>query len=144
MKTDTYTMSNREVAVALNRFSKKEYKSLLESSESRIERQKNAQELIDYLCEKFKIAKAKVVVTERSQPQRRTAKILGTYTPVRELITIYNKTAVKKQTVSIKTFANTLIHEFMHHYDLTYLNMKETLHTAGFYKRISDLETKLR
>jgi hypothetical protein len=31
----------------------------------------------------------------------------------------------------------------MHHYDLHYLHLEKTLHTAGFYTRISDLQKKL-
>jgi single-stranded DNA-specific DHH superfamily exonuclease len=143
-----YEKSNSVETVALNRFSKKEYKNVLSLTESIADRQKVAQELINYLCDKYHIERAFVKVVSRFQPHRAcsgrlTSKILGSYTERAQIITIYNLTAIRKQTVSIKTFAGTLLHEFMHHYDLRYLKLGSTLHTAGFYKRISDLENKL-
>ena len=44
--------------------------------------------------------------------------------------------------MSIKSFADTLLHEFTHHYDTRYLKI-ESRHTAGFYKRISSLKGNL-
>ena len=139
-----YEKSNKLVSVALNRFSKKEYESLLSDSN----RQKDAQTLISYLCGKFKIPNARVIVTNRPQPHSTgyngnlTRKTFGTYEVFSKTITIYNVTAIKKQTISIKVFAETLLHEFMHHYDECYLNIN-SMHTKGFYMRISDLQKKL-
>lgn len=145
-----YQASNSITAVALNRFSKTEYNAFLKASESINNRQKLAQNLIDYLCKKFKIASAPVKVVNRSQPHsigfsgRLKSKTLGTYNVGCEVITLYNLTAVKKQVVSIKTMLGTLIHEFMHHYDHVYLKFETSPHTSGFYKRIADLEQKLK
>ena len=58
-------------------------------------------------------------------------------------ITIYNKTAVKGDVISIKAFYDTLLHEFIHHYDYEVLKLDRSIHSAGFYKRISDLKNKL-
>ena len=145
-----YEKSNKIESVSLNSFSRKEVSILLTAGESISERQKLAQSLVNYLCDKFKISRATVSVVNRSQPhsigERGTlkSKTLGTYLVSSELITMYNLTAVRKQSVSIKTFLDTLLHEFMHHYDITYLKLGGTLHTAGFYKRISDLSNKLK
>jgi len=144
-----YEKSNSIEKVALSRFSKKEYQSLLTTCESIKNRQKAAQIICDYLSDKFHISHTKVNVVNRSQPHstsysgRLRSKTLGTYTVQTEVITMYNLTAIKKQPVSIKTFAGTLLHEFMHHYDMKHLKLGNSLHTAGFYKRISDLESKL-
>lgn len=145
-----YQQSNAIITVALNRFSKAEYAAFLKADESISERQKLAQKLIDYLCKKFKIASAPVKVVNRAQPHTTNysgnlrRKTLGTYTPGREIITLYNLTAIKRQVVSVKTMLGVLLHEFMHHYDFAYLKLGNSLHTAGFYKRISDLESKLK
>ena len=71
------------------------------------------------------------------------SKTLGNYAPLSMVITLFNKTAVKRQIVAIKTLADTLLHEFIHHYDYTRLNLGASPHTAGFYRRIGDLKTKL-
>lgn len=146
----TYQQSNAIVVVALNRFSKSEYSAFLKADETVTSRQRLAQALIDYLCKKFKIASAKVKVVNRVQPHatgatgRLRRKTLGTYTVGREVITLYNLTAMKQQIVSVKTMLGTLLHEFMHHYDMTYLKLGASIHSAGFYKRIADLENKLK
>lgn len=145
-----YQQSNAITTVALTRFSKSEYKAFLKADESISSRQRLAQSLIDYLCKKFKIASASVRVVNRAQPHatnmagRLQRKTLGTYTVVREVITLYNLTAIKKQVVSIKSMLDTLLHEFMHHYDMTYLKLGASIHSAGFYMRISDLDSKLK
>ena len=139
-----YEKSNKIEAVALTRFSKKEYQTLLADGN----RQKDAQALINYLCGKFHIPTASVTVLNKPQPHatgyngKLKAKTFGFYKTGLMTITIYNQTAIKKQTISIKVFAETLLHEFMHHYDCEYLRIA-SLHTAGFYKRISDLQRKL-
>lgn len=121
----------------------------MNASESTKERQKAAQMLCDYLCSKFNMSKSTVKVVNRSQPHRTgcpgrlQSKTLGTYTVQTQVITLYNLTAIKKHVVSIKVMAATLLHEFIHHYDMTFLKLSDSPHTSGFYKRIADLENKL-
>lgn len=144
-----YEKSNSIDKVGISRFSKKEYQALLATCESVKDRQKAAQILCDYLCTRLHITHTKVNVINRAQPHsigcsgRLRSKTLGTYTVQTEVITMYNLTAIKKQPVSIKVFAGTLLHEFIHHYDMTYLKLDNSLHTKGFYLRVSDLENKL-
>lgn len=139
-----YEKSNKIESVALNRFSKTEYQKLLQDGN----RQKLAQSLVNYLCGKFHIPSVSVFVTNTPQPHstgysgKLKSKTFGFYRPILNTITIYNTTAIRKQTISIKVFADTLLHEFMHHYDTCYLKI-QSMHTAGFYKRISDLQSKL-
>ncbi|HHT9137507.1 MAG TPA: hypothetical protein ACFYEK_09730 [Candidatus Wunengus sp. YC60] len=42
-----------------------------------------------------------------------------------------------------KTFLDTLVHEFMHHYDYEVLKFPTSLRTAGFYYRLGDVMKKL-
>lgn len=143
---ETYTRSNEITEVRLNSFRATEYERLLADKGSR---QRNAQALVDYLCGKFKIPTAKVVVANWARPHatdsrgRVKRETHGTYSVGTMVITIYDKTAVKKEQVAIKTFAETLLHEFIHHYDMTALKLGGSPHTAGFYRRIGDLAKKL-
>ena len=144
---DIYTLSNSILNVEYNRFSKREYESLLKATESAVERKRLAQKLVDYLCDKYNISH--VVVQILDTPQKTFAqgrgKVMGDYTHsnLYKCIRIWNKTAKTHKVVSIKGFADTLLHEFIHHYDYEYLKMGDSLHTKGFYMRISDLKNKL-
>ncbi len=147
MALTAYEKSNKVDTVALSKFAKGEFAAVLKSTEAASDRQRKAQALCDYLCGKFKMPRVSVVV--RAQPhctnQRGSlrSKTLGNYRPLVMVITLFNKTAVKRQTVAIKTLADVVLHEFMHHYDYTYLRLNDSPHTAGFYKRIGDLKAKL-
>ena len=54
-------------------------------------------------------------------------------------ITVWMRTAQKKQVVAFKTYLRTLLHEFCHHLDYEVLSLEESFHTEGFYKRESSL-----
>lgn len=145
-----YNKSNAVTAVKLNKFKTEFYDRLLKDKS----RHADAQTLVTYLSDKFHVAPPVVCVTESRQPHQTrysawtgrsglTNKTMGLYNRTNATIYIYNRTAIKGQEVSIKAFADTLLHEFMHHYDYYVLKLPKSLHTAGFYKRISDLKTKL-
>ena len=68
-------------------------------------------------------------------------KVYGTYKAGN--IVLSNKTAIREATLAPKTFLDTLIHEFMHHYDYEVLKFPVSLHTAGFYYRLGDVMKKL-
>ncbi len=44
-----------------------------------------------------------------------------------------------RQVVAFRTFLRTLLHELCHHLDYTYLHLRDSLHTQGFYQRESSL-----
>ena len=56
-------------------------------------------------------------------------------------IEIWNLTAKLGKVVAAKTFWNTLCHELCHHLDCAKLGLESSFHCAGFYKRISFLES---
>ena len=72
------------------------------------------------------------------------SKTSGKYIHSQNMIVVFNKTAVRKQIVSIKVFSDTLLHEFAHYLDHSYYRFNESIHTSGFYKRIFDLKEKLK
>ena len=145
-----FEKNNKIVSVKLNKFSKVEYNNLLKSSDDLKERQVNAQKLVDYLCDKFGISPTKVSVLNVAQPhstnERGSLKTVkfGDYNTGSSNIRVWNLTAARKQTVSIKRFADTLLHEFIHHYDINCLKFQQSPHTSGFYKRLGDLSEKLK
>ena len=141
MITD-YEKSNLILEVAYKRLSSKEYSTLLNNPTNR---QQAGQKLLDYLCDKYKIARIPLIVSNRPRKCTGKRQIYGFYQFCGKTgisITVYNKTAKTGQEVAIKTFVDTLLHEFIHHYDTAYLGISST-HTTGFYKRISDLKNKL-
>ena len=146
---DAYTRSNAILEVEHGDFSTTTYSALLSDNGDREQR---SQDLIDYLCNEFHIPHVKVIVADKarrvSMGGRKTTHgfiKVAKYGDrnVSKYINVYNYTAKTMKVVAIKTFINTLLHEFMHHYDLQYLKLGKTLHTAGFYTRISDLQRKL-
>lgn len=145
-----FTRNNNTVTVKLNKFSKDFSIKLLKEGENYKDREKTAQELINYLCDKFKICRSKVTVLNLNQPHstsdRNTLKSvkMGDYNPNSHVIRVWNLTAKQGKTVSIKSFLDTLLHEFIHHYDFTVLKFNQSPHTSGFYKRLSDLSVKVK
>lgn len=128
-------------------FSKTYIENIWNCDDNKSNREKYSQELCDYLSKKFKISAPKVVVTDQPQAHRMNngrlkSKVYGRYNPTTMTIKIYNTTAVRHSVIGIKTFTDTLLHEYMHHYDIYYLKIK-SIHSADFYKRINDLKNKL-
>jgi len=54
-------------------------------------------------------------------------------------ITLWMRTAQRKQVVAFRSFLRTLLHELCHHLDYEYLKLEDSFHTEGFYKRESSL-----
>jgi hypothetical protein len=76
------------------------------------------------------------------RPQLEDAELHGLYT--QELdgaprIRLWMRTAKKKRVVAFRTFLRTLLHELCHHLDFTLLELSESYHTEGFFKRESSL-----
>lgn len=143
-----YDKSNSITEVVLKRFSSSYSHDFLSSNTSIKDREKNAQKLVDYLCDKFKIPHCYVIISNKRQNHvtrngKLVKKVYGRYLKNLNTIEIFNLTAMTKKPVAINTMYDTLLHEFMHHYDLTKLKLSDTLHTKGFYMRISDLKEKL-
>jgi hypothetical protein len=78
-----------------------------------------------------------------ARPARRWGELHGLYTPRRIrrpcVITIWMRTAKRRQVVAFRTFLRTFIHELCHHLDYELLGLQESFHTEGFYKRESSL-----
>lgn len=144
MKTiNNYEVSNKIENVRLNSFKSEYSESLLRSGENISQRHKRAETLLNYLCAKFKINNITLLVTNKPRPCKGRGQIGGWYVVNEKKIIIYNTTAKTNKTISIKSFYDILLHEFIHHYDYEVIGLTDSLHTSGFYKRISDLKNKL-
>lgn len=110
-------------------------------------RQRCSEELLFELDQLAEITPCTVKITDARQKHRRANgrlvyKEYGHYKPDRAYIYITNKTAVREQVLAAKTFVDTLLHEWMHHYDTHALKLN-SIHTSGFYARIAHLKEKL-
>src|SRR5439155_1696739 len=77
-----------------------------------------------------------------ARPHARWGELHGLYEAprgARPKITLWMRTAKQRRVVAFRTFLRTLLHEVGHHVDYTLLNLPDSFHTEGFYKRESSL-----
>ena len=139
-----FDASNEITEVHYTRLSHKEFRSFLRCNEKSLPRQKRAQALLDYLCDKYDLPPMRIRIVDEPQLRRNGRTFEAFYYFKSKTVKVYNITAVKEYTVSIKVMAITILHEFMHHYDRYYLGIESTPHTKGFFERIKDLRSKLQ
>ncbi|HAL50215.1 MAG: hypothetical protein UU46_C0003G0017 [Candidatus Uhrbacteria bacterium GW2011_GWD1_41_16] len=112
------------------------------------ERQELSVDLLDELCDLAKIDIVQVEILAKNQKHRKKdGKVVmrqyGYYQPDKQIITITNQTAVRGAHLAGKTFLNTLLHEWVHHYDTFALKLI-SIHSKGFYLRLNHIEKQLR
>ena len=124
---------------------------ILEGASDAVSRTKVGQKFIDRVCKKARVPSVMLLVKDQSQLHRDDKalgtlkqKTLGCYWHAGsngKKIEIWNLTAKRGKVVAAKTFWNTLCHELCHHLDCAKLGLASSFHCAGFYKRISFLES---
>jgi hypothetical protein len=101
-----------------------------------------AQPIADGICIALRVSVVSVRVALR-RPPLHGGELQGLYTPAngrgRDVVTVWMLTAKRGQVVAYRTFLRTLLHELCHHFDYTFLELRESLHTQGFYQRESSL-----
>ena len=119
------------------------------------ERARFAQMLVNDLSATADLPACKVIVADRAQVhrhdgQRLQSKTYGYYRcsfnygrVTGAKIRIYHRTAVRQQAISPKVFLNTVLHEWIHHFDFAGLGLDRSPHTAGFYARLRALAEAL-
>jgi DinB superfamily len=110
-------------------------------SESRPATQATTERLLHGLTGALGLPRVRVEVLA-ARPHARWGELHGLYTadgrhPPR--IQLWMRTAKRRRVVAFRTYLRTLLHEFGHHVDYTYLRLPDSLHTEGFYKRESSL-----
>ena len=100
---------------------------------------RTSQRFIDRLSAVFLVSRKALSLSDRPRPSRRDkeerlkSEIHGTCSPDGN-IRIYLRTACKEKPTAFKTLFNTLIHEWVHHYDFEALG--DSIHCQGFYHRL--------
>jgi surface antigen len=138
-----YELSNKAVLLKSVRLESGKSSMVLDSGESVKERGLKSTALVHYLCDKYGIPYVSVCVSDSKRKKQGNGEVRGLYYPAERKIVVYNKTAAKGNVIAIKTFYDTLLHEFMHHYDHCILRLHDSPHTKGFYLRIRKLKAKL-
>jgi len=119
---------------------------LLSSKETE-DRQQLGTKFLEELEQLADIPKSKLKISDAKQYHKKykgkvAFKQYGYYDPNRQYIYINNRTAVRGQYLAPKTFLDTLLHEWLHHYDSKKLKLN-SIHTSGFYARLKDLKEKV-
>ena len=148
---NVYETSNsiENIDVVVSTKAKELYAQLLSCNDNAKVRQIVTNNLCVELCKCFKIKNVTEVRICNTQQDSKTVngvcvrKTMGKYIVNQNMIVVFNKTAVRKQIVAIKSFSDTFLHEFAHVLDHLYYNFATSPHTTGFYKRISSLKQKL-
>lgn len=113
------------------------------------EQQKDTQfytkKFVDALCQVFQVSKVRLKVLAK-RPSHNWGELHGLYE--REegsspQITVWMRTAKRRQVVAFKTYLRTVLHEVLHHLDYELLKLSDSLHTEGFYKREASLTRQL-
>lgn len=107
--------------------------------------QSAAQRMVSGLCEVFGVERAAIKVLAK-RPSKSWGELHGLYEREEgetDMITVWMRTAERKQVVAFKTFLRTIIHEFTHHLDYALLDLEDSFHTEGFFKRESSVVRQL-
>lgn len=115
-------------------------------------REQRGQLLVDELTRALRLVPCRLVVSTRRQLHRTaagrlTSKTYGYYrcdfspegTVRNATIRVYNLTAIRQQVLSPRVFLETLLHEWVHHYDFAALRLPRSPHTSGFFERVRSL-----
>ena len=105
-----------------------------------------SQAMIDALVAGYRVPGIRVSVLAQ-RPADETGELHGLYEPEEDReparISVWMRTAARRDVVAFKTFLRTLVHELCHHLDYELYKHPETFHTEGFYKRESTLANAL-
>ncbi len=100
-----------------------------------------SQALVDMLCLELEVAPKHVFLRDRPRPHKRKGGRI-----VYELhglcqsngpVEVYTRTAAREQPVALKTYLNTLLHEWVHHWDFE--TFGTSIHCGGFYERVGQV-----
>jgi hypothetical protein len=114
--------------------------------EDRRATERACQRLADAMLRQLELPPVRLSVLA-ARPSHDWGELHGYYDPTRTgvppTITLWMRTAQRKQVVAFRSFLRTLLHELGHHLDYELLHLAETFHTEGFYKRESCLFKQL-
>ena len=111
------------------------------------ERRELSISLLDELCDSAGIDVVEFDLVDGNQIHKKQGgkivmKRYGSYRVSSKAITIHHLTAARGQVLAAKSYLDTLLHEWLHHYDSKKLKIN-SIHSRGFYMRLNDLKSKL-
>jgi hypothetical protein len=116
------------------------------ASGKRLATAKAASALVLALCRQLGVPAVRVTV-RTVRPEVSGGELHGLYTYSKKgadpTIEVWMKTAAHERVVRFRTFLRTLLHEVLHHLDITLLGLEDSFHTEGFFKRESSLVRQL-
>ena len=116
------------------------------ASDAAVDVKRHCQAIVDALVAGYHVPAIRMRVLAQ-RPSGNYGELHGLYEPIDgrtpARITVWMRTARKRQVVAFRSFVRTLSHEVCHHLDYELFALEETFHTAGFYKRESALANAL-
>lgn len=110
--------------------------------EDRTAVQRSCQTLADAINDQLGVPRVLVRVLA-ARPSDNWGEMQGCYDLAEKkkaaVITVWMRTARHKKVVAFRTFLRTLLHELCHHLDYYHLQLADSFHTEGFFKRESSL-----
>jgi hypothetical protein len=99
-----------------------------------------AQRLVDEVCRVLRIAPIRVEI-RGVRPRDSRSELHGIFYPHERppRMIVWMRTAQRRDIVKPKTFLRTLLHELGHYLDYSLLDLGDSFHTSGFFKRESFL-----
>jgi hypothetical protein len=114
--------------------------------EDRVALQEASQRLTTAIVQQLEAPPLRVRVLA-ARPSRNWGELHGLYEPAEgnasARVTLWMRTARRRQVVAFRTYLRTLLHELLHHFDYEYFRFPESFHTEGFFKRESSLFRQL-
>jgi hypothetical protein len=114
--------------------------------EGRVETERACRALADAITERLGVPRVRMTVMA-VRPSNNWGELHGFYITGhgRRLarITIWMRTAQRRQVVAFRTFLRTFLHELCHHLDYALLALPDSFHTEGFYRRETSLFRQL-
>lgn len=108
------------------------------ANEDQTQVKKFSRQLAQGITQQLQITIVDIKVLAR-RPSDNGGELHGLYEPAEKdapaLITVWMRTAKRKQVVAFKTYLRTLLHEISHHLDYEHFRLPDSYHTEGFYKR---------
>jgi hypothetical protein len=119
-------------------------KALESEDRNLVERASRA--LVDSITAAFAVPPVRINVLSR-RPSTADSELHGLYEPAdgrtQPAIRVWMRTSQHRRVVAFRTFVRTLLHELCHHLDYELLNLDDSFHTEGFFKRESSLFKQL-
>ncbi len=101
-----------------------------------------SQKIADGVTHQLRVPRVRVQVLA-VRPHDDHGELHGLYIPPKGAqpanLRLWMRTARHKRVVAFRTFLRTLLHELCHHLDYELLDLPDSFHTQGFYKRLTSL-----